>query len=104
VRDLGGYPATTTLAQIMASPNSSTTATAAGGGSGLGGGGLRIAKLAHQEVSLPDGSSVSSYLLQRTSPHRMLLPDHILAMVGDWSGLLVTSATPVPRSVLVCLS
>ena len=43
---------------------------------------------------------VSSYLFQRTCPLRLLLPEHVSAMVREWSGLLVVSATPLPRPLV----
>ena len=46
---------------------------------------------------------LGSYLFQRTSPKSLLLPEHILAMTSDWSGLLVVSGTPLPRSITEAL-
>ena len=46
---------------------------------------------------------VSSFLFERTSPLRLLLPEHILSMLGDWSGLLVASASPLPGPLIEAL-
>jgi hypothetical protein len=52
---------------------------------------------------LPFLPQVSSYLFQRTSPQRVLLPEHVLAMVGDWTGLLVVSGVPLVTPLVEAL-
>ncbi len=89
VSELGGDPARTSLSGMCAQQRHFLTASCS-----------HVLKLGRQEVTTSDGSQVASFLFQRTLPHRLLLPEHVQAMAGDWTGLLVISTSPL-AAVLV---
>mmetsp|Transcript_20613 Transcript_20613/g.52294 ORF Transcript_20613/g.52294 Transcript_20613/m.52294 type:complete len:141 (+) Transcript_20613:1533-1955(+) len=56
--------------------------------------------LSRQSVVMPDGSQVSSLLLQATRPAATFGPEDVAATMAQWSGLTVTCAQPLGRPLI----